>query len=218
MSESGDNFFSRWSRRKRQGQRGEALTDASVGEAPPAAGAVAPVATHTGAAATAPLPPPATEDIPSGPAPVPLPTMDDVARATPQSDFSGFMRPGVDESVQRAAMKKLFTDPHYNTMDGLDTYIEDFNQTTPLTASMLRKMVQARALGLIEEEPQSPAAQGTVVSTDGAAPADLAQSESTPVETQAPPPVQDGTAPVHAAAADTAATAKDDDVAPDPPR
>ena len=50
-------------------------------------------------------------------------------------------------------MKKLFaSDPHFNVMDGLDTYIDDYNKFEPIPKSMLRQLVSARALGLIDDE------------------------------------------------------------------
>ena len=29
-------------------------------------------------------------------------------------------------------MKKLFSDPHFNVMDGLDTYIDDYGKPDPI--------------------------------------------------------------------------------------
>ena len=49
-------------------------------------------------------------------------------------------------------MKKLFSDPHFNVMDGLDTYIDDYGKPDPIPASMLRQMVQSQALGLFADE------------------------------------------------------------------
>jgi hypothetical protein len=49
-------------------------------------------------------------------------------------------------------MKKLFTDPHFNVMDGLDTYIDDYGRADPIPKSVLRQMVQARMLGLLDDE------------------------------------------------------------------
>ena len=40
-------------------------------------------------------------------------------------------------------MKKLFSDPHFNVMDGLDTYIDDYGKPDPIPLSMLRRMNQA---------------------------------------------------------------------------
>lgn len=80
------------------------------------------------------------------PEPQPLPTMDDVAKLTHDSDYSGFMAQGVDESVKRSAMKKLFTDPHFNIMDGLDVYIEDFNKFEPMTPAFIAGLSHAKGL------------------------------------------------------------------------
>ena len=82
----------------------------------------------------------------------PLPTLADVAQLTRESDFSRFVAPNVDPSVKNAAMKKLFADPHFNVMDGLDTYIDDYNKFEPIPRSMLRQMVNARSLGLLDDE------------------------------------------------------------------
>jgi hypothetical protein len=83
---------------------------------------------------------------------VPPPTLEEVKSLTPASDFSRFVAPGVDSGVKNAAMKKLFTDPHFNVMDGLDTYIDDYGRADPIPKSMLRQMVQARMLGLLDDE------------------------------------------------------------------
>ena len=38
----------------------------------------------------------------------------------------------VSPEVKNAAMKKLFTDPRYNVMDGLDVYIDDYSKPDPI--------------------------------------------------------------------------------------
>ena len=142
-------FLSRWSRRKAEVRSG-ALPTAPVPE--PLAVVVAP-------------PAPAVEPQP-GPAAPPAPTMDDVAQLTHDADFSRFMAPAVDGDVKNAALKKLFTDPHFNVMDGLDTYIDDYGKPDPIPESMLRQMVQSKLLGLFDheeeekkpEQPEAPAA------------------------------------------------------------
>jgi hypothetical protein len=75
-----------------------------------------------------------------------LPTLEDVEQLTPQADFSAFMTQGVDEGVRRAAMKKLFSDPHFNVMDGLDVYIEDYNSFEALTPDVIATLNHAKAL------------------------------------------------------------------------
>ncbi len=154
MSEPGDdNFLARWSRRKAQGKQGvqpvvpraaePALLD--VPPRPVQAGPLqAPAVNQTEPAADAqPL---------RVPPPAPLPTLADVAELSHDSDYSRFVAPSVDVQVKNAAMKKLFTDPHFNVMDGLDVYIDDYNKFEPIPKSMLRQMVQARSLGLLDDE------------------------------------------------------------------
>ncbi len=72
--------------------------------------------------------------------------MADVARLTPESDYSGFLAKGVDEAVKRSALKKLFTDPHFNIMDGLDIYVGDYSQPDPMPPGMLAALNHAQAL------------------------------------------------------------------------
>lgn len=72
-----------------------------------------------------------------------LPTLEDVARLTSDSDYSAFMAKGVDKTVQRMALKKLFADPHFNVMDGLDIYIDDYNKLEPLAPDMLAALRHA---------------------------------------------------------------------------
>lgn len=70
-------------------------------------------------------------------APPRLPTMDDVARLGRDADYSAFVARGVDKSVQRSALKKLFADPHFNIGDGLDLYMGDYNKPDPIPAAMM---------------------------------------------------------------------------------
>ena len=137
MSES---FFSRWSRRK------QALA------APPAPQPV-PASTNS-KAEPAPAQPVAAAP-PDVPADAPLPTLEDVRSLTPESDFQPFMQRGVGTEVRNAAMKKLFADPHFNVMDGLDIYIDDYSQPDPMPAGMLRQMASAQFMKLVPEAPEA---------------------------------------------------------------
>ncbi|MDP3669547.1 MAG: DUF3306 domain-containing protein [Telluria sp.] len=73
-----------------------------------------------------------------------LPTLEDVAQLTAESDFSVFVSQGVDKAVQRMAMKKLFADPHFGLMDGLDVYIDDYTLADPVSEAMLASLHHAR--------------------------------------------------------------------------
>ena len=156
-----DGLLSRWSGRKAQTRAGAELE--------------APAAVHV-----LPLPPvaplPTVEARSEAPPAPPAPTLDDVAALVKDSDYTRFVAPGVDENVKRAALKKLFfSDPHFNVMDGLDVYIDDYGKPDPIPASMLRRLVQSHALGLFDDEKKDPAQ----ASPDGAAAPSLPQSPST---------------------------------------
>lgn len=135
-------FLSRWARRKAQVRQGAVLTEPAAPTLPPILPAVEPqAATHV---AEMPAGPEAKAD--------PPPTLNDVAELTHESDYTRFVVRGVQPEVKNAALKKLFTDPHFNVMDGLDTYIDDYGKPDPLPEGMLRQMVQSKMLGLFAEE------------------------------------------------------------------
>ncbi len=79
-------------------------------------------------------------------------SLDDVAALTKDSDFTPFMAREVGPEVRNAAMKKLFADPHFNVMDGLDTYIDDYSIADPIPQAMLRQMIGAKFLNLFNED------------------------------------------------------------------
>lgn len=83
-----------------------------------------------------------------------------VESLTKDSDYTRFMQPDVPRASRNAAMKKLFTDPHFNVMDGLDTYIDDYTKEDPIPESMLRELAQSKMLGLFDEkkDDEAPAA------------------------------------------------------------
>ena len=62
------------------------------------------------------------------------------------------MAGNVSSDVRNAAMKKLFTDPHYNVMDGLDIYISDYSIADPIPESMLHQMVRAKLLKIFDDD------------------------------------------------------------------
>ncbi|HYD45868.1 MAG TPA: DUF3306 domain-containing protein [Phenylobacterium sp.] len=132
---------------------------APTGLMPPASSAVMPGATGSGGAGVPPgvsVPSPGHPGVPPAapstpPADEPPPTLEEAARLAPGADVSRFVRRGVDASVQRTALKRLFADPHFNIMDGLDVYIDDYGKPDPIPEAMLRQMNQSRFLGLFED-------------------------------------------------------------------
>jgi hypothetical protein len=147
VTDAADGFLSRWSRRKARVRRDEADAATPASTALPADARIAPRIEPAPAS-------PAGSGLDAGTgraaelAPPPLPTMDDVALLTRDSDYSRFVGTAVDPGVSNAALKKLFSDPHYNVMDGLDTYIDDYGRPDPIPLSMLRRMSQSKVLGL----------------------------------------------------------------------
>ena len=83
------------------------------------------------------------------------------------SEYKDFLRPGVDEKLRQAALKKLFHDPHFNVMDGLDVYIDDYSKPDPIPESMLRKLAHAKGILFDEkEEEQEPGNKPTAASPE----------------------------------------------------
>ena len=178
-----DGFLSRWSRRKAQVRQGQLPAEPA-----PATPTMAPLAkpvpagderrsatAHTAAQTAAQA---ATAE-PDAPAPVQaeaLPTLEDVAALPRGAEVRRFVAPGVSSEVRNAALKNLFADPHFNIMDGLDTYIDDYGKPDPLPAGMLRQMVQSQMLGLFKDD--EPPAQP-----------DTDRSEPHPVHGPGEPPV-----------------------------
>ncbi|MEO5659652.1 MAG: DUF3306 domain-containing protein [Polaromonas sp.] len=144
MADEPQGFLGRWSSRKTDVLKGRPL------EEPAAIAKPVPVVVG-GVAESAPLAamPEASEA--DKPAEKML-SLDDVRLLTADSDFTPFMARDVGPEVRNAAMKKLFTDPHYNVMDGLDTYIGDYSKSDPIPESMLRQMVGAKLLRLFDDD------------------------------------------------------------------
>jgi hypothetical protein len=131
MAEQSDKdkeaFLSRWSRRK----LGTLQTPAPDSPKPAAAPA-AKAGAMTDAKAN------------DGDAPAQLLQLPPLEEVSFDTDFRAFMGKEVDEGVRRAALKKLFADPRFNVMDGLDTYIDDYTQAETISAEMLATLEHAK--------------------------------------------------------------------------
>jgi hypothetical protein len=91
------------------------------------------------AAETAPLPP--------------------VEKLTPQSDFTSFMQPKVEDTLRRAALKKLFVDPHFNIPDPFEPFSGDWRLAESMTPEVVATLNQAKVMlfDKKEEEPKDEA-------------------------------------------------------------
>jgi Protein of unknown function (DUF3306) len=137
-----DNFLRRWSRRKHESARRQPAAAPAEQQVPPQPAPAAPGASPA----------------PSQPEPAPLPPVDSLKGLA--SDYKEFLDPAVDENLRRSALKKLFHDPHFNVMDGLDVYIDDYSKPDPIPESMLKGLL-ARHVGLADpaEQRAAPAEQ-----------------------------------------------------------
>jgi len=153
-------FLSRWSRRKlaavAQAEavvpvagespaplRSEAADPLSVVPAAPDGAASAEML--AGAAAEAGLPP--------------------VESLSLSSDFTAFLKDEVSEALRRKALHKLFSDPHFNQMDGLDIYIDDYSRPDPIPPEILAKLQHAREW-LADDAAAGPAPDGATELVD----------------------------------------------------
>ena len=174
MAIDDDSFLGRWSKRKHAVRRGETLPEPARDEAKPAD--------------PAPPPTPVPDALPE------LPTVDSLKGL--ESDYKDFLRPEVDPATRSAALKKLFGDPHFNQMDGLDTYIDDYTKEDPIPATMLSALNQARSLGLFDGEgkekvPEAPpAAETSPVAAVGEAPPAAIQPSALGMDAKMPPPAR----------------------------
>jgi hypothetical protein len=167
----GEAFLARWSRRKQAEPEAREREDARVAETLPAAARPEPAA-----------PVPAV-----GPPPADLPPPESL---TPASDFTRFMRADVPAASRNAALKTLFTDPHFNVMDGLDTYIDDYTKPDPIPAAMLRDLAQSRMLRLFDDEEEPAAKAGS----PDAGPAIAASADEEAAAPESMPAVRTATA------------------------
>ena len=125
-----ESLLARWSRRKRQiAQPGEEVADAD--DSSPSGELRGPATSPSGE--DAPQPQPGDADMP------PLESLG------PESDYSGFMSPGVSEELRRLALRKLFHSPLFNVTDGLDDYDDDFTSFAVLHEAFHAKRAQRSA-------------------------------------------------------------------------
>jgi len=103
--------------------------------------------------------PPAKEEKPAPP----LPAVD---KLTPESDFSPFMHPKVEDALRRVALKKLFSDPHFNTPDPFEPYSRDWNVADPISDEMREGLEQWKALSRKPPEKEKNAPQREEVASE----------------------------------------------------
>ena len=167
-NETPAGFLSRWSRRKAEVRQGVALDGAGntfINQAKKPGKNLNSELQSTDAANSNKSLPPATRPVGSSDqegdqnthldSATPqksAPSMADVQSLTQDSDFTQFMAGEVAPEVKNAAMKKLFADPHFNVMDRMDVYIDDYGQPDPIPRAVMRQMASAKFLNLFEDD------------------------------------------------------------------
>jgi hypothetical protein len=138
IADDDGNFVSRWSRRKIEARK----TAEKPAESKPPSGPApaAPAASNAGAAAAPP----------GAPAPSELPPLESLKGLA--SEYTEFLKPGVDENLKRSALKKLFGDPHFENFERFEAYCEDFTQGEPIPLAMLKTLEHAKGLLFDDEE------------------------------------------------------------------
>ena len=104
-----ESGLSRWARRKQEAREAPAV----VSEMP-------------AAESESMLDLPQTDEISEEPVALTDADMPDVDTLGEDSDFTGFMSPGVSDELRNLALRKLFHAPVFNIRDGLDEYDEDY--------------------------------------------------------------------------------------------
>ena len=164
MSADREKFLSRWSRLKREVKGQSPDQESPPGNQPPALRVADPD--------------------------TPQPKLPPLDQLTLDSDYRDFFHPKVDEKVRLAALKKLFSNPQFNVMDGLDTYIDDYSKPNPLPAAMLAQLRQAqKILEWAKETQEETEAKRAEASADSVpAPESRADQAASPAIAADPPP------------------------------
>lgn len=72
-----------------------------------------------------------------------LPPMSAISLA---EDFTPFMQAKVPQALKQQALKALFKEPHFNVMDGLDIYIDDYTVFEPISPEVMATLSSWKAI------------------------------------------------------------------------
>ena len=102
---------------------------------------------------------------------------------TPGSDFAVFMNPKVKDELRRLALKKLFSDPHFNVPDPFEPFSGDWTVGEPIPDELLATLNQARSV-LFAEPEKKPAEPQASQAADGKIAGEEKQDEPRGQDTQ----------------------------------
>jgi len=94
----------------------------------------------------------------------PKPDLPPVDKLTPESDFKGFMHPKVEDALRRVALKKLFSDPHFNIPDPYEAYSGDWTGGEPIPPEMMASLEQVKQM--LRKPPEETPATQTEISPE----------------------------------------------------
>jgi hypothetical protein len=168
-AEDKENFASRWSRRKIEARKEKPA------EARPSSEPAVPAVPAVADAAAAP---------PGAPAPRELPPLESLKGLA--SEYTEFLKPGVDENLRRSALKKLFADPHFENFERFEAYCEDFTKGEPIPLAMLKTLEHAKGLLFDDEKKEDAHAEAEKPAAEP--PPQAAAKPQGEVRAETPPP------------------------------
>ncbi len=175
IADDDENFASRWSRRKIEARK---TTEKPAEPKPPSEPApAAPAVSNAGSVAAPPTP----SELP------PLESLKGLA-----SEYTDFLKPGVDENLRRSALKKLFADPHFENFERFEAYCEDFTQGEPIPLAMLKTLEHAKGLLFDDEEKKDAQSAAEKPAAEPPPEADKEPEAQGEAQAEAPPAVPAG--------------------------
>jgi len=115
--------------------------------------------------------------------------MPDLNKLNEDSDYSGFLSPGVSDKLRKLALHQLFHGQSFNVCDGLDDYDEEFTSFESLgdivTADMHFQMEEEakRKLQLAAEEAETETIESDEIVSLNSSSTEDEKSESTDIQT-----------------------------------
>ena len=100
-------------------------------------------------------------------------------------DFTPFMQAKVPQALKQQALKALFREPHFNVMDGLDIYIDDYTVFEPITPEVMATLSSWKSIMNPPQQIVTPQGYAVDVESDEgkavlAARAEVVEAISTP--------------------------------------
>ena len=98
-------------------------------------------------------------------------------------DFTPFMQSSVPQALKRQALKALFKEPHFNVMDGLDIYIDDYTVFEPISPEVMATLSSWKTIMNPPQQVVTPGGYAVAVESEEgkavlAAQAELAQADA----------------------------------------